>query len=90
MSPWPKGIGSKLYVLVALNALAMGVIVTLTVGSFNQLEELAAQITSVQMRQVIDNAAIGRELTAALSEIDRARQTCRNPTTFGATRARAR
>ncbi len=87
MFPWPKGIGSKLYVLVAFNALAMGVIVILTVGSFNQLEGLAAQMASIQMRQVIDNAAIGRELTAALSEIDRARQTCREPTAFGATRA---
>jgi diguanylate cyclase (GGDEF)-like protein/PAS domain S-box-containing protein len=87
MSPLPKGIGSKLYVLVVLDALAMGVIVMLTAGSFNQLEELAAQIVSVQMRQVINNAAIGRELTTTLSEIDRARQTCRDPTAFGAMRA---
>jgi len=87
MSPWPKGIGNKLYALVALNALAMGVIATLTVGSFNQLEGLAAQMASVQMRQIIDNAAIGRELTATLSEIDLARQTCREPTAFGVTRA---
>ena len=87
MPPWPKGIASKLYVLVTLNALAMGMIVILTIGSFDQLEGLAAQISSVQMRQIIDNAAIGRDLTATLSEIDLANRTCRDTTAFGAARA---
>ncbi len=87
MSLWPKGIGSKLYVLVVINALAMGTIIVLTIGSFDKLEGLAVQVSSVHMRQLIDNATIGRELTAALSEIDLATQKCRDKTVFSAARA---
>ena len=86
MSLWPRGIGSKLYILVVLNALAMSMIIILTVGSFDKIEGLATQVSSVQMRQIIDNATIGRELTAVLSDIDLASQTCRDPTAFDATR----
>jgi len=86
MRIWPGGIGGKLYVLVAIATLAVAIVVALAMNAFESVERLSGQVSAVQLRQVIDNAALGRELTTLLSEIDLAAHTCRDVGAMGSVR----
>ncbi|MBK6850055.1 MAG: response regulator [Burkholderiales bacterium] len=77
MSASRSGIGRKLFWLAAFNALAFGVIVAIVALAFQRVETLSTAVASHQMSSVIDNAAIGRELSGAFTAIDSVSRSCR-------------
>ena len=77
MSAARSGLGRKLFWLAALNALAFGVVVAIVALAFQRVETLSTDVASHQMSSVIDNAAIGRELSAAFTAIDSVSRSCR-------------
>ena len=76
MARLPWGIGSKLLALVVLNVAALAAVVVIVSRAFDRVEELSASIAHSEFAGVLDNAALGRGLSATLSEIDLLSRSC--------------
>lgn len=70
------GIGRKLLTLVLVNAFAWAFVAGIVWVSFDRIEDLASAIADKEMAGVFDNATLGRDLSATLSEIDRVTRNC--------------
>lgn len=64
------GIGGKLLGLVLFNAAAFGLIAVIVGISFYRVERLSGDVVGAQIADVIRNAEVGRELSAAFSELE--------------------
>jgi PAS domain S-box-containing protein len=71
------GVGKRLLGLAVFNAVAFALIAGIAAVAFNRVEILASEIARNQMTGVLANASIGRELFAALSEIELITRSCR-------------
>lgn len=72
--PW--GIGSWLLALVVLNVAALAAVAVIVSRAFDRVEGLSASIAQSEFAGVLDNAALGRTLSATLSEIDLLSRRC--------------
>jgi hypothetical protein len=70
------GIGRKLLALVLVNAFALSVVAGIVWISFDRIKDLSTVIADKEMADVFDNASLGRDLSATLSEIDRVTRNC--------------
>jgi PAS domain S-box-containing protein len=71
------GVGKRLFALAVFNAIAFALIAGIAAVAFNRVEILASEIARNQMTGVLANASIGRELSAAFSEIELITRSCR-------------
>jgi diguanylate cyclase (GGDEF)-like protein/PAS domain S-box-containing protein len=71
-----SGISSKLLLLAVLNALAFGAIALISGVGFDRVKMLATQVAGSEVTGVIENAFLGREISAAFSDLDRLRHEC--------------
>jgi diguanylate cyclase (GGDEF)-like protein/PAS domain S-box-containing protein len=78
-------ISRKLLWLALFNAVAFGVMVVIVGGAFDRVESLSSRIAGDGMTTVIENAAIGRELSATFSEIDLLSRSCHGDASFAET-----
>jgi two-component system sensor histidine kinase/response regulator len=70
------GIGRKLLALVLVNAFALSVVAGIVWIAFDRIKDLSTVIADKEMTDVFDNASLGRDLSATLSEIDRVTRNC--------------
>jgi two-component system, sensor histidine kinase and response regulator len=76
-----SGIGRKLLWLAVFNACAFALIAAIVGLAFNRVETLSADIARHEMAVVFGNASIGRELSAAFSDIDLVSRSCQGDDT---------
>ena len=76
MLPRHTRIGSKLLWLAVFIALVMALIVLVVAMAFGRVEKLSTDIARHGMSEVVENAAIGRKLSAVLSDIDAVSRRC--------------
>ena len=82
MLPAHTRIGSKLLWLAIFIALVMGLVVLVVAIAFNRVENLSADIARHGMSEVVDNAAIGRELSMVFSDVDAVSRSCHGSETL--------
>jgi two-component system, sensor histidine kinase and response regulator len=70
------GIGRKLIALALANAVALALLAAIVWLAYGRIENLSIEIASKEMTRVIDNAALGRMLSATLSNLDAATRAC--------------
>ena len=71
------GISRKLLGLALWNAVAFALIALIAAIAFKRVENLSVDLAHTQITSVLANASIGRELSAAFSEIDLISRSCR-------------
>ena len=74
--PFFRGIANQLVLWALINALALALLVAIVWLAYGRIESLSSEIAEKQVRQVIDNAALGRELSATLAALDRVTRSC--------------
>ena len=75
---FPWGIGRKLTALALANALALAMLAAIVWLAYGRIEGLSTEIASKEMRRVIDNGALGRGVSSALSQLDAAIRNCQD------------
>jgi PAS domain S-box-containing protein len=70
-------VGKKLVGLAIFGAASIALIAVIAGIAFYRVETLSSEITGTQIRSVLGSAAIGRELSAAFSELDLISRNCR-------------
>ena len=71
-------LSSKLIALALINALALAVLASIVWLAYGRVETLSTEITRKQLSSVIDNAALGREISAVLSRLDQDIRRCQD------------
>ncbi len=71
-----SGLGRKLFALALINVLALSVIAAVVWLTYGRIETLSTQIAKKEMAHVLKNAALGREMSSALSDLDIAIRSC--------------
>jgi hypothetical protein len=74
MHPW--GISRKLLALALANALALALLAGIVWIASGRIGSLSTTISEKEMALVLDSAALGRDLSATLSELDRTTRDC--------------
>ena len=82
MLPAHTRIGSKLLWLAIFIALVMGLVVLVVAIAFNRVENLSADIARHGMSEMVENAAIGRELSMVFSDVDAVSRSCHGSETM--------
>ena len=82
MLPAHTRIGSKLLWLAIFIALVMGLVVLVVAIAFNRVENLSADIARHGMSEMVENAAIGRELSMVFSDVDAVSRSCHGSETL--------
>ena len=82
MLPEHTRIGSKLLWLAIFVALVMVLVVLVVAIAFNRVENLSADIARHGMSEVVENAAIGRELSMVFSDVDTVSRSCHGSETL--------
>ncbi len=74
-NPW-SGVAGKLLWLAVLIACALALIAALVGAAFHRIGGLSSEIADQQMAAVVDNAATGRALSMAFSDMDLVSRKC--------------
>ena len=82
MFPAHTRIGSKLLWLAIFIALVMALVVLVVAIAFKRVENLSTDIARHGMSEVVDNAAIGRELSMVFSDVDAVSRSCHGSETL--------
>ena len=72
------GIGRKLIALALANTLALALLAAIVWLAYGHIENLSTEIADKEMTRVFDNAALGRALSATLSDLDVATRRCQD------------
>ncbi len=72
------GIGKKLIALALANVLALAMLAAVVWLGHGRIESLSTEIAKKEIARVIDNAALGRGVSSALSELDSAIRGCQD------------
>lgn len=73
------GVGSKLIALALANVLALAMLTAVVWLAYGRIEDLSTEIASKELSRIVDNAALGRGVSSALSESDAAIRGCQDP-----------
>lgn len=71
-------LSSKLIALALINALALAVLASIVWFGYGRIKTLTTDIASKQLSRVFDNAALGREISAVLSQLDQDIRRCQD------------
>ena len=77
MIPGMSGIGARLLGLIALVVAALAAVTALVFFSFGRIERLVTQQAGAEVSSVLANAALGRELSMLLSQLNQLTLACR-------------
>ena len=75
---FPWGLGKKLIALALVNMLALSLLTVMVWLAYGRIESLSTEIAQKEMTRVLDSAALGRGVSAALSDLDAAIRACQD------------